>query len=248
MFLLALCAITWLALLGSSVSLWVLLERPLGASDLVILVLVTTAAAAFARLGLISLLGLALRILPRGRVRSWVSALALRWAPRLLGSTILAAVAVTGTAVTGSASDRVRDPSAEAVSATAALDPDRAPDPGWPTIPADPRDPGWPTTGPDDDDRLGDPPPPTDPPDGAEASDGDGTADDADEADDRDGSDSPRTHVVTAGESLWSIAGELIGAGDSQAELVADIYADNRDAIGPDPDLIMPGQRLVIRS
>ena len=101
MFLLALCAITWLALLGSSVSLWVLLERPLGASDLVILVLVTTAAAAFARLGLISLLGLALRILPHGRVRSWVSALALRWAPRLLGSTILAAVAVTGTAVTG---------------------------------------------------------------------------------------------------------------------------------------------------
>ncbi|MBE8146134.1 hypothetical protein IOD13_04450 [Brevibacterium casei] len=47
---------------------------------------------------------------------------------------------------------------------------------------------------------------------------------------------------------MWSIAGGLIGAGDSQAELVADIYADNREAIGPDPDLIMPGQRLVIRS
>ena len=258
MAVLVLCAVTWLALLGSSATLWAVLERPWAPSDLVVLVLVTAAAAAFTRLGLVSLLGLALRILPDGRLRARATALALRCAPRLLGSTVLAAVAVTGT-VEAAGADEV--PSAEAVASSAS---DRAPDPGWPSVPADPKDPGWPTTGPNDDDRSeatdrpdDDRPDESDSPDGSASrpseppprselpppsEPADPPRDPAEDA------DPPRTHVVAAGESLWSIAGDLTDSGISQAELVETIYADNRDAIGPDPDLIMPGQRLEIRS
>lgn len=248
MAVLVLCAVTWLALLGSSATLWAVLERPWGPSDLVVLVLVTAAAAAFTRLGLVSLLGLALRVLPDGRLRARASALALRCAPRLLGSTVLAALAVTGTVETAGAEEV---PSAEAVATSAS---DRAPDPGWPTIPADPKDPGWPTTGPNDHDRseetdrpVDDRPDESDSPDGSASrpSEQPPPAPPRDPADD---ADPPRTHVVAAGESLWSIAGDLTDSGISQAELVETIYADNRDAIGPDPDLIMPGQRLEIRS
>ena len=57
----------------------------------------------------------------------------------------------------------------------------------------------------------------------------------------------PRHHTsggervtVHAGDSLWSIADQRLGAGDRWPE----IYALNRAVIGADPDLIQPAQRL----
>lgn len=53
--------------------------------------------------------------------------------------------------------------------------------------------------------------------------------------------------VVHRGDTLWSIAARRLGAGASDAEIAADWprwYAANRHVIGPDPDLILPGQRL----
>ena len=58
------------------------------------------------------------------------------------------------------------------------------------------------------------------------------------------------TYTVRPGDSLWSIA-RTTGPGtgdDALAREVARLYAVNRAAIGPDPDLIRPGQRLVTRS
>lgn len=46
--------------------------------------------------------------------------------------------------------------------------------------------------------------------------------------------------VVRPGDSLWRIADRELGAGTRWPEL----YALNRDAIGPDPDLIQPALRL----
>jgi nucleoid-associated protein YgaU len=54
-------------------------------------------------------------------------------------------------------------------------------------------------------------------------------------------------HVVTAGESLWSIAAAQLGPGTSSAtvdRLWPRWYAANRAVIGPDPNLIVPGQPL----
>jgi hypothetical protein len=58
---------------------------------------------------------------------------------------------------------------------------------------------------------------------------------------------SPSHHIVTAGESLWSIATALLPQHADAARVArtsADWYAANRRTIGPDPDLILPGQRL----
>ncbi|WP_127131815.1 LysM peptidoglycan-binding domain-containing protein [Georgenia sp. SYP-B2076] len=55
------------------------------------------------------------------------------------------------------------------------------------------------------------------------------------------------THVVTAGESLWSIAASALGPGAAEADIVAAWplwYETNRALVGPDPDLIHPGQLL----
>ena len=49
---------------------------------------------------------------------------------------------------------------------------------------------------------------------------------------------------VVAGDTLWDIAARRLGAGASWSA----IYALNRDAIGPDPGVITPGQRLVLPS
>jgi hypothetical protein len=60
-------------------------------------------------------------------------------------------------------------------------------------------------------------------------------------------SSAPPNTVVRPGDSLWTIAEDLIGTRVSDgdvARLVAAIYADNRDRIGTDPDLIFPGTRL----
>jgi nucleoid-associated protein YgaU len=58
----------------------------------------------------------------------------------------------------------------------------------------------------------------------------------------------PRTVIrVRSGDSLWAIAEDRVGPRASVAELIDywhRIYGRNSDAIGPDPDLILPGQLL----
>ncbi|ONI75501.1 hypothetical protein BWI15_06525 [Kribbella sp. ALI-6-A] len=54
-------------------------------------------------------------------------------------------------------------------------------------------------------------------------------------------------HVVLRGESLWSIAAAELGPGASESAIAArwpQWYAANRAVIGPDPDLLLPGQVL----
>lgn len=57
--------------------------------------------------------------------------------------------------------------------------------------------------------------------------------------------------VVRPGDSLWLIARRLLpehAANDTVARVVAQLHALNRTAIGADPDLIRPGQRLEVRA
>jgi hypothetical protein len=57
----------------------------------------------------------------------------------------------------------------------------------------------------------------------------------------------PRTVRVQSGDSLWSLAARDLPAGSPDALVAARwraIYAANRSLIGPDPDVIVPGQRL----
>jgi nucleoid-associated protein YgaU len=58
---------------------------------------------------------------------------------------------------------------------------------------------------------------------------------------------SPRRVVVRPGDSLWSIAAAELGPAASHERIAARWprwYAANRHAIGPDPDLIQPGEVL----
>ena len=55
--------------------------------------------------------------------------------------------------------------------------------------------------------------------------------------------------VVRPGDSLWSITERRLGAGATAGETARAwplLYAANRDVVGPDPDLLEPGQRLVV--
>ncbi|QWW20311.1 hypothetical protein I6B53_04265 [Schaalia sp. 19OD2882] len=57
------------------------------------------------------------------------------------------------------------------------------------------------------------------------------------------------THVVAGGECLWSISADLLDPDASEADIARawpTLYAHNRDVIGADPDLILPGQVLHI--
>ena len=57
----------------------------------------------------------------------------------------------------------------------------------------------------------------------------------------------PVRHVVRPGDSLWAIAASELGpdAGETAiARRWPQWYAANAAAIGPDPDLIRPGQTL----
>lgn len=57
----------------------------------------------------------------------------------------------------------------------------------------------------------------------------------------------PRFHTVKDGESLWAIADRLLAAKASYSEVDQAwrrIYRSNRPVIGPNPDLIHPGERL----
>jgi nucleoid-associated protein YgaU len=54
--------------------------------------------------------------------------------------------------------------------------------------------------------------------------------------------------VVRRGDSLWDLAARHLGPDASAADVAAAWprwYAANRHVIGPDPDLLLPGQRLV---
>jgi nucleoid-associated protein YgaU len=54
-------------------------------------------------------------------------------------------------------------------------------------------------------------------------------------------------HVVQAGESLWTIATDVLPPAATPAQVAstsAAWYDANRTTIGPDPDLILPGQQL----
>ncbi len=57
----------------------------------------------------------------------------------------------------------------------------------------------------------------------------------------------PRTYVVSPGDSLWSIAAGDLPPGSSDEEITRRwhaIYAANRRQLGPDPNVIVPGQQL----
>lgn len=59
----------------------------------------------------------------------------------------------------------------------------------------------------------------------------------------------PETVVVRRGDTLWDLAARHLGAGASTTDIAEEWprwYAANRAAIGPDPDLIRPGQELVV--
>lgn len=61
------------------------------------------------------------------------------------------------------------------------------------------------------------------------------------------------SHIVTPGDSLWCIAAATLeqrGSVDPSSAEIARfwprIYGANRDVIGDDPDLILPGQHLTL--
>lgn len=59
--------------------------------------------------------------------------------------------------------------------------------------------------------------------------------------------DKPRTYVVRPGDALWSIAARDLDPTTSATVIAAQMrrwYVTNRAAIGPDPNLIFPGQHL----
>jgi len=59
---------------------------------------------------------------------------------------------------------------------------------------------------------------------------------------------SPSALVVRPDDSLWRIARRLHPHADARAlaPVVAALYAANAAVIGPDPDLLQPGQRLLV--
>ena len=64
-----------------------------------------------------------------------------------------------------------------------------------------------------------------------------------------DGSASSEPVVVHRGDTLWEIAARHLGPGATDVDIAQEWprwYAANRDLIGTDPDLIRPGQELVV--
>ncbi|WP_299051167.1 LysM domain-containing protein [uncultured Nocardioides sp.] len=58
-------------------------------------------------------------------------------------------------------------------------------------------------------------------------------------------------HVVRPGDTLWDLAADRLRARDDRAPSAADVdaewralWAANADVVGPDPDLLLPGQHL----
>lgn len=95
----------------------------------------------------------------------------------------------------------------------------------------------------------------------APAEDASDPADDTDATDATDATDSPRaadattpprTIVVGAGDSLWTLTDEALGPGaDSPQDIASSwprLYEANRHEIGSDPDQLTPGQVLTVPS
>lgn len=271
MYLLAACTISWLCLIGAFITAWVQLPEPRSTTDLVILIIVGTAAALSSRLGVVSLLTMLIRLLPRGRVRTLATGTVLRIVPAVLRSSVLAVASASLTLHAAQASPLPegappRDAHYAAAAATnaapsAAPDPDgpsAALDPGWPTAVADDPslDPGWPTVPPPADSDSSGPTRPPSPDQGGPAADTgapDPDPDSPDPAADSDDSAPPGAddevgvHIVGVGESLWSIAISQPSSAGTAQDIVDDIYSANKDVIGTNPNLIMPGQRLEIQ-
>ncbi|WP_166971034.1 LysM peptidoglycan-binding domain-containing protein [Brevibacterium atlanticum] len=232
MYRLIACAVCWLVLLGSFVTAWDRIPRPWTATDLVVLAVIGATAVAFARLGLVSVAALLLRILPSGRIRTLLAGVVVHAMPRLLTSSVLA---VASTAVVVQAADAAPGVSMSFVD---------SPHPtGAEAVATSPVDPGWPT--------IGDSPSSPNSPDSSSQRPADESADDGlhDPGWPDDSPEQAREHVheVDDGESLWSIAEGIADDATDVPELVQDIYTANRDTIGPDPSLIIAGQRLEIQ-
>lgn len=59
-----------------------------------------------------------------------------------------------------------------------------------------------------------------------------------------------RTHTVQQGESLWTIASDLLGANATDAEIATEVdrvYGLNRGSIGSDPNILTVGMVLALR-
>ena len=280
MYLLIVCAVSWLVLLGSLITAWTGLPQPRTPTDIVVIVAIAAATAVFARLGLVSIVTLLLRTLPDGRVRSLLASFVIRAMPRLLASSALTVVSAGIAVQAGHAAtqqDRAGPIPRPVGSETVAEAPV---DPGWPTIsdpppeseapetdatetpagdtetpePSDPTgsrlpDPGWPTERPDDSNPAENPSPSA----GADRPDDDSTPAPSEPESSPEAPEptpkahGPTIHEVERGESLWSIAEPFVDDPDEVAEFVADIYTANKSTIGPDPSLILAGQRLEIR-
>lgn len=280
MYLLIVCAVSWLVLLGSLITAWTGLPQPRTPTDIVVIVVIAAATAVFARLGLVSIVTLLLRTLPDGRVRSLLASFVIRAMPRLLASSALTVVSAGIAVQAGHAAtqqDRAGPIPRPVGSETVAEAPV---DPGWPTIsdpspesqaretdatetpagdtetpePSDPTgsrlpDPGWPTERPDDSNPAENPSPSAD----ADRPDDDSTPAPSEPESSPEApapipkAHGPTIHEVERGESLWSIAETFVDDPDEVAEFVADIYTANKSTIGPDPSLILAGQRLEIR-
>ncbi|WP_205471186.1 LysM peptidoglycan-binding domain-containing protein [Nocardioides sp. SYSU D00038] len=64
-----------------------------------------------------------------------------------------------------------------------------------------------------------------------------------------DGPARPRTVVVAPGDSLWAITARRLPPGADDAAITRGwhrLHERNRGVVGPDPDLILPGQRLAL--
>ncbi|MEU2202417.1 LysM domain-containing protein [Isoptericola sp. NPDC019482] len=69
-----------------------------------------------------------------------------------------------------------------------------------------------------------------------------GAADDAPAVTDDDG-----TRVVLRGDTLWDIAARSLGGSPTDAEILREVtrwHTENRDVVGADPDVLLPGQIL----
>ena len=281
MYLLIVCAVSWLVLLGSLITAWTGLAQPRTPTDVVVIVVIAAATAVFARLGLVSIVTLLLRTLPDGRVRSLLASFVIRAMPRLLASSALTVVSA-GIAVQAGHAATQQDWAGPIPRPVGSETVAEAPvDPGWPTI-SDPspesqaretdatETPAGDTETPEPSDptgsRLPDPGWPTERPDHTNPSESSSPSAEADRAHDGDSTPvpsesesspeapdpgpkahEPTIHEVERGESLWSIAETFVDGPDEVAEFVADIYTANKSTIGPDPSLILAGQRLEIR-
>ncbi|VEG29935.1 LysM peptidoglycan-binding domain-containing protein [Actinomyces howellii] len=90
---------------------------------------------------------------------------------------------------------------------------------------------------------------PADDPGGSDPAAGEDEAGTSGDDPSRGGSPSPSEHVVTAGESLWSITADALGPGAQDAAIAEawpQVYAANTPVVGSDPDLIHPGTPLTM--